>query len=418
MSEVATVGSNGALIGFIERAARDPDFDIQKFGELLRMQRDVTHEQARQAFNRAMAKAQAEMEPVLRSAVNAHTKSKYAKLETIDAAMRPIYTSHGFSVRFGSAPSPREEWMRIVCTVAHDGGYSEQNHLDAPLDVGGAQGRSNKTSVQAVGSSVTYLRRYLLTMVFNIVLADDPDDDDGEAAGRGRPVRPAASARTSPLAEDVHQAASPSVRAGPPPGNGPRTSPATKPPPTQVRPAYEWPSLLEPDGTKWLANFLRVADECASIEEAEELAREPTVTASLEKAPNHVKRDITEKLADTYARLRTAQQTAETVKEANWEEIGNDPLYDVVPPELQTAPPRRSARTPDDDMTIDDPSLQSKAHDVDYYLGLVSKMDLAELNRKATDAAYRKELQDNLTQADQGRVWAFVRERSIELRQA
>jgi hypothetical protein len=178
MNEIAPVNST-ALMSFIERAAINPDFDVQKFGELLRMQREMEHDQARRAFNQAMAITQADMPPVVRSATNKHLNNKYAKLEDVDREMRPIYTAHGFSVRFGSAPAP-EGYIRITCTVAHASGYFEENYLDAPTNnVGSQGGRTATTGVQAVGSAVTYLRRYLLGMVFNIVLADDDDDGEG-----------------------------------------------------------------------------------------------------------------------------------------------------------------------------------------------------------------------------------------------
>ena len=181
MNEIAPVNST-ALMTFIERAAINPDFDVQKFGELLRMQREMEHDQSRRAFNQAMADTQADMPPVVRSATNKHLGNKYAKLEDVDREMRPIYTAHGFSVRFGSAPAP-EGYIRITCTVAHASGYFEENYLDAPTNnVGSQGGRTATTGVQAVGSAVTYLRRYLLGMVFNIVLADD--DDDGESMRR------------------------------------------------------------------------------------------------------------------------------------------------------------------------------------------------------------------------------------------
>ena len=172
----------GTLMGFIDRAVRDPSFDVAKLEALLKMQRETVHEQGRRVFNQAMAAAQSEMEPIIRDATNTHTNSKYARLESIDREMRPIYTRHGFSVRYSSAQPSREGWIRIVCTVAHTGGYYEENYLDAKLDEAGSAGKTNKTAIQAVGSSVTYLRRYLLTMVFNIVLADE--DDDGEALRR------------------------------------------------------------------------------------------------------------------------------------------------------------------------------------------------------------------------------------------
>ena len=186
-SAPAPLEAGDGLLNFIERASRDPEFDVDKFGELLRMQRELVQERARREFNAAMAAAQAEMGPIIRDAVNPHTRSKYARLETIDQAMRPIYTRHGFAVRFGSAPSPREGWLRIVCTVSHIAGYSEVNYLDAPPDDEGLRGGKSKTGVQGIGSVVSYLRRYLLVMVFNIVLADD--DDDGEAPRVAPPTR-------------------------------------------------------------------------------------------------------------------------------------------------------------------------------------------------------------------------------------
>ena len=134
------------------------------------------------------------------------------KLEAIDQQMRPIYTRHGFSVRFGSAQPPQPGWMRITCTVAHESGYYEENYLDSPVSNQGAQGgRMAMTQVQAIGSVVTYLRRYLLGMVFNIVQADVVgDDDDGEGqrgAGSGENMRAVAadiarSARITERAED------------------------------------------------------------------------------------------------------------------------------------------------------------------------------------------------------------------------
>jgi hypothetical protein len=187
---VTTTNGNTALMSFIERAANNPEFDVAKFGELLRLQRDVAHDQSRRAFNAAMADAQSEMLPVVRDARNSHLNNRYARLETIDAAMRPIYTRHGFSVRYGSAPASSEGMIRITCTVAHADGYFEEQYLDAPTVNAGSQGgRTATTPVQAVGSAITYLRRYLLSMVFNVVLADE--DDDGEFTRR-----PAAAAAT------------------------------------------------------------------------------------------------------------------------------------------------------------------------------------------------------------------------------
>ena len=197
MSITTTTTNNGPLVSFIERAAKDPEFDIAKFGELLRMQREIERDQARRAFDAAMSDAQAQMMPVVRDAKNSHLNNKYARLETIDNAIRPVYTDHGFSVRYGSAQCPTEGSIRIVCTVAHSGGFYEEHYLDAPLGNAGAMGgRTATTPVQAIGSAITYLRRYLLGMCFNVVLADE-DDDDGEGTRRAAATRTPPNPRVS-----------------------------------------------------------------------------------------------------------------------------------------------------------------------------------------------------------------------------
>lgn len=274
MSEVVPA-SNSVLASFIERAARDPDFDVQKFGELLRMQREVEHDQARKAFNRAMASAQAEMLPVVRDAKNTHLNNKYAKLETIDAAIRPIYTNWGFSVRYGSAPAPHEGWMRITCTVAHEAGYFEENHLDAPVTTTGSQGgRMAITPVQAIGSTVTYLRRYLLGMVWNTVLADD--DDDGEGTRR-------AAAAPTPRAARVYEAA-------------PKSTPASNGKPLADYTEEQW--------NAWLLKLRAATATCQHRKELVEMAS-PTkmVGKAVAEGPDWVRAEIDKILAESFERL-------------------------------------------------------------------------------------------------------------------
>ena len=283
---------SGGLLAFIERASRDPEFDVVKFESLLRMQREILAEQARREFNQAMSEAQAEMLPVIRDATNIHTSSKYARLETIDAQMRPVYTKHGFAVRYGSEPSPHQGWIRIVCTVSHVGGYAETNYLDAPPDAAGSQGKSNKTPVQAVGSSVTYLRRYLLAMVFNIVLAND--DDDGEASRNWQHARAAA--------------------------------------PPQSQPSHLKLSLLnERNGTVWLKNLEGLLKSCQSLDEVQQIATHSTVGAVLKAdstAPTMVRANVRDFLKEAHERL--APQPDEGQQEGAGQTWDDDPIASLL----------------------------------------------------------------------------------------
>ena len=298
MSEVATT-NNSVLATFIERAARDPEFDVQKFGELLRMQREVEHDQSRKAFNHAMASAQAEMLPVVRDAKNSHLNNRYAKLETIDAAIRPIYTRWGFSVRYGSAPSPHEGWLRITCTVAHDAGYFEENYLDAPVSLTGSQGgRMAVTPVQAIGSTVTYLRRYLLGMVWNTVLADDDDDGEGSRRAAAAPMpRGARVAERAPAYE--------APRPHPQMPNGP-----VDPNPVDAfKPELDL--LGEQDGRKWLLNLDILLANAQTQAEVVEIGGHSSVGMATAKAPEPIKRRISELLANAYARFPAEEPTEE-----------------------------------------------------------------------------------------------------------
>jgi hypothetical protein len=174
---------NTALMSFIERASRDDQFSLDKFRELIMMQREAEQASAKHEFNIAMSRVQSELQSVTRDRSNPATRSRYATMQAIDAEARPVYTRHGFSVRFGTGTAPWEGWVRVTCELAHVGGYSESHHLDGPLDNSGAQGKTNKTGIQAIGSTVSYLRRYLLLLVLNLVTTDEMDDD-GEATRR------------------------------------------------------------------------------------------------------------------------------------------------------------------------------------------------------------------------------------------
>lgn len=191
MSEVAAPTPANALatippevqaeLSLIERLASNPRADVKKLEALLDMRERTRAGEAHRRFNEAMRDCQAEIMPVARDAENKHTNSKFAKLESIDREIRPIYTKHGFSLSFNSK-SLDDGRVRILCTVGHTAGHFEPYELDGHLDTAGAKGNANKTNLQGLGSTVSYLRRYLTCMIFNVVLTDE--DNDGGQAGK------------------------------------------------------------------------------------------------------------------------------------------------------------------------------------------------------------------------------------------
>jgi len=176
---VTTEQPADSMMSMIERAARDPAVDIDKLERLFALRERMVAEEKKTAYNAAMSIVQAKIKPVYRDAMNQSTNSAYARLETISDAITPIYTAEGFSLSFDTADSPKADHIRIVCEVMHSAGHSQFKHFDLALDNVGLKGNPNKTAIQASGSTISYGRRYLKLMVFDVVLTNE--DNDGQA---------------------------------------------------------------------------------------------------------------------------------------------------------------------------------------------------------------------------------------------
>ncbi len=162
------------FVQMVEKLATNTDIDADKLEKLVDVQLKVMAENARSQFNAALSQVQANLPAVARDAANDQTRSKYARHETIAAAIKPVYTQHGFSTSFSQADGP-EGFIRIAGTLRHIGGHDEQYFIDLPLDDKGIKGSVNKTALHATGSTFTYGRRYLTCMMFDVAVGDDND---------------------------------------------------------------------------------------------------------------------------------------------------------------------------------------------------------------------------------------------------
>ena len=164
-----------AIINMIERAARDPSVDIDKMQRLIEMRNIMAREAAEIAFDEAMSAVQNEMRAVVPDSSNPQTHSKYASYAAIDRVLRPLYTAQGLTLSFDTQPTPAENMVRVVCRVAK-GGYSRTYTVDMPADGKGARGGEVMTRTHAVGSALTYGKRYLLNNVFATAVGEFDDE--------------------------------------------------------------------------------------------------------------------------------------------------------------------------------------------------------------------------------------------------
>jgi ERF superfamily protein len=189
MNEISTaivIPDSGSIMSKVIELASAPGTNPEMFDRLVAWQEREQARQALIAFDDAMSAAQGEIEPVARKAWNDQTKSRHATLDGIDEAIRPIYTKHGFSVSFTEVANDNTD-IKLACIVSRSG-HSKTFYLPGAPDTLGPKGTPNKTQVQGVGSTVSYLRRYLICLAFNVATRDDNDGnrprDTGEVIGR------------------------------------------------------------------------------------------------------------------------------------------------------------------------------------------------------------------------------------------
>lgn len=186
--EVAKSAVDAVLV-MIENAAHAGQ--IETLERLLKWRDAQIALDAELAFKDALATAQEQMTLVRPDSVNKHAgNSHYASLAAMDETVRKIYTAYGFGITFDTEDIDTPEIVRLICDVSHRDGYTRRYHINMPADGKGAKGGDVMTRTHATGSAITYGRRYLLGMIFNLAVARR-EDDDGNAAGHRLPQREA-----------------------------------------------------------------------------------------------------------------------------------------------------------------------------------------------------------------------------------
>lgn len=180
--QASTVASApDTFLALIERVAKDPTADVEKLERLLDMRAQEFARIAALHFHEAMTACQTELEPIRANCTNPQTRSRYADLAAVDAAIRPTYSRHGFSLSFSTDDTERPDHVRVICRVYHRDGHTETHRIDMPADGKGARGNDVMTKTHAAASAVSYGRRYITLMIFNLMI---DRDDDGNTAGR------------------------------------------------------------------------------------------------------------------------------------------------------------------------------------------------------------------------------------------
>ena len=181
VTELAVVPEALTPMALIQIAV-DKGADIEKLKQLMDLQERWEKNEARKAFVIALNAFKAKPPEIIKDKLVEFTTSKGttrykhalsgAASEQIGAAL----AEHGISHRW-EVEQLEGGKIRVTCILTHERGHSERCPLQAsPDDSGG------KNSIQAVGSTVSYLQRYTLFAACGLV-PKDADDDGAQGAG-------------------------------------------------------------------------------------------------------------------------------------------------------------------------------------------------------------------------------------------
>ena len=187
--------SPSTALVLIEKVALDPRVDVEKLERVIAMYERLKAKEAELAYNAAkgrILKKLARIKIVKNRSVlyeiengkpqkGTYEAFKYAPLEEIDKHLRPLLVEEDMDLSYSD--EPREDGgILIRGRLKHlPSGHFEDSFMPAPLDTTGG-----KSDVQAVGSTNSFLRRYIACNIFNIVVAEDDDDGAGGAIDEGQ----------------------------------------------------------------------------------------------------------------------------------------------------------------------------------------------------------------------------------------
>jgi hypothetical protein len=168
------------LISIIATAVADPRMDVEKMSRLLDMQERIVADQRKIAFTAAMSRLQGHLPQITKEGrilVKGTERSRYARLEDIDEAIRPLLAEEGFAFSFDSESTEDGRHLKISAKLSHREGYCETKTVMLPID-----SSDFRTPVQSVFSTISYGKRQLIKMHLNIV--ERGEDIDGHKLER------------------------------------------------------------------------------------------------------------------------------------------------------------------------------------------------------------------------------------------
>lgn len=141
--------------------------------------KERTDDQSRKnAYAAAMAALQAELPQIDKRGKimkDGNVRSTYARIEDLDAQVRPYLAKHGFCFSYDTKPADKPNEIRIIGTMTHCEGHSETKQIDMPIETGAMSDQQKR------GSTLSHGIRAILRMHLNLVMRGEDNDAAGNA---------------------------------------------------------------------------------------------------------------------------------------------------------------------------------------------------------------------------------------------
>jgi len=152
--------------------ALEQNADVEKLERLWELQQRWEANEAKKAFDAAMAGFRAECPSISKNATvsygNGRTSYKHATLDHIIETIKPTLSKFGLSHSW--RVDQKDGAIAVTCVVTHMQGHSEQTCMIGTPDTSGS-----KNAIQSIGSTTTYLQRYTLTSLLGLATGEDDD---------------------------------------------------------------------------------------------------------------------------------------------------------------------------------------------------------------------------------------------------
>lgn len=152
----------------------------------------TTHSESLNELAPALAKAQAAMKAAVMDGQNPHFNSRFCTLSSITDAVRKPLADHGLCVVQGVGAG--EGTAKVSTMVLHSSGQWIACELALPV--------GERATPQAIGSAISYGRRYGLAGLLGVV---SDTDDDGNAAEESAKASPVAMVRKTATPAPVQE---------------------------------------------------------------------------------------------------------------------------------------------------------------------------------------------------------------------